>query len=134
MFHSIAYHVFFPILTILLPCHFDFVCNYFKLFPRCCQIIIWSFFCKYISWNFCNFFLKFVANFINSTINVAELKCAPLLTTIYIQFYFSMLLSAVFYGAHCAPLHCYIQIDNHAIFLYLHSKKLEVFCKSALYL
>ena len=38
------------------------------------------------------------------------------------------------YGAHCAPLHCYIQIDNYAIFLYLHSKKLEVFCKSALYL
>ena len=74
------------------------------------------------------------SNFIISTINVAELKCAPLLTTIYIQFYFSMLLSAVFYGAHCAQLHCYIQIDNYAIFLYLHSKKLEVFCKSALYL
>ena len=86
------YHLFFKNYSITLFCFYQ-------------EWVIKEFYVFAIPWNCCDFVKKFVANFINSTINVAELKCAPLLTTIYIQFYFSMLLSIGFYGAHCAPLH-----------------------------
>ena len=50
-------------------------------------------------------YIKICFNVLPPTWGCSGAQRAPLLTTIYIQFYFSMLLSIGFYGAHCAPLH-----------------------------